>query len=98
MTMSDGIKVFFTTETPGEVRIWVGGGIKFRTERAEEAEIAFGVFMRYGEDISDESMMGGYRFVMSARVEGKRRRAMVDLLKRLNFSKSLMEDILGNFL
>lgn len=25
-----GIKVFFTTETPGEVDTWVGGGVKFR--------------------------------------------------------------------
>lgn len=28
-----GIKVFFTTETPGEVDTWVGGGVKFRTIR-----------------------------------------------------------------
>ncbi|MBE7548546.1 MAG: hypothetical protein HS127_15885 [Planctomycetia bacterium] len=40
----------------------------------------------------------GISFRNEAQELREKRRAMVDLLKRLNFSKSLMEDILGNFL
>lgn len=54
----DGVEVFFATETSGEVSSWVGSGVKFRTEWAEEAEIAFGVFMWNGEDIGDEPVDG----------------------------------------
>ena len=50
----DGVEVFFAAETSGEVGFWIGGGVKFRAERAEESEIAFRVFMWYVEDVGDE--------------------------------------------
>lgn len=54
----DGVEVFFAAETPGEVGFWVDGGVEFRTVRAKESEIAFGVFMRYVEDVGDEPVDG----------------------------------------
>lgn len=53
-----GVEVFFATETPGEVSFWVGCGVKIRTERAEETEIAFGGFIGDCEDVGNELVNG----------------------------------------
>ncbi len=55
----DGVEVFFATETPGEIGFGVGSGVKIRTERAEETEIAFGDFVGDCEEVGNE-LVDGY--------------------------------------
>jgi hypothetical protein len=36
----DGVEIFLTTEAPGQVGFWVGGGVEFRAQRTQKTEIA----------------------------------------------------------
>lgn len=55
---ADGVEVFFAAEAPGEIGFWVGSGVKIRTERAEETEIAFRGFVGDCEDVGNELVNG----------------------------------------
>jgi hypothetical protein len=52
----NGVEVFLTSEAAGEVGLLVRGGMKFRAQRAEKAQIVLRVFERELED-------GGHKIV-----------------------------------
>jgi hypothetical protein len=54
----NGVEVFFTAKTSGQVGFWICGRLKFTTKRAEKAEMAFTDFGRHFQAVFYQSVDG----------------------------------------
>jgi hypothetical protein len=67
----NGVKVFFTAKTPGQVGCWICGRLKLAAKGTKESELAFPDLGRHVQSLFDQDMDGDVIAQLKQLVLGK---------------------------